>query len=166
MHTEAIDLCPDNATYLGYRSTCLRKMGDNANALIDSRKARELNSRRIQGCYHTIECCLSLGNINGAEKAIQSLAHIGSNKDICDKYGKKCEQLRQFLKCYEKNKFQKAGKWNDKPLNRFFELFSNLMLKSCKYTFSRPFSRGAQNCTSLFKIQIDEGRMFGHTRTG
>lgn len=114
LYTEAINLCPDNAAYYGNRSACLMMMGDYKGALKDSRDAVQIDDKFAKGYDRIIKCCLSLGDIVGAELAIKKLSEIGSNNDICNKYDEQCKQLRaigeKIAQCYEKKDFRTAGK--------------------------------------------------------
>lgn len=115
LYTEAITLCPDNAAYYGNRSACLMMMGDYKGALKDSRDAIQFDDTFAKGYDRIIKCCLSLGDIVGAEQAIRKLSDIGSNNDICNKYEEQCKQLRsvgdKINQCYEKMDYRTAGLW-------------------------------------------------------
>lgn len=110
-------MCPDNAAYYGNRSACLMMMSDFKGALKDSRNAVLLDDKFAKGYDRIIKCCITLGDIVGAEQAIKKLAELGSNNDICNKYDEQCKQLRsiedKIAQCYEKMDFRTAGKHNE-----------------------------------------------------
>lgn len=114
LYGEAIKICPENAAYYGNRSACLMMMGDYKGALKDSRDAIALDNKFEKGYDRIIKCCLSLGDIVGAEQAIKKLVEIGSNNDICSRYEEQCKQLRTLgektIQCYEKKDFRTTGK--------------------------------------------------------
>lgn len=89
-------------------------MGDYRGALKDSRDAIQIDDQFAKGYDRIIKCCLSLGDIVGAEQANKRLSEIGSNNDICNKYEEQCKQLRNFdekiCQCYEKKDYRTAGK--------------------------------------------------------
>lgn len=89
-------------------------MGDYKGALKDSRDAVAIDDKFEKGYDRIIKCCLSLGDIVGAEQIIKKLVEIGSNNDICNRYDEQCKQLRSFgekaAQCYEKKDFRTAGK--------------------------------------------------------
>lgn len=89
-------------------------MGDYRGALKDSRDAVQMDDRFAKGYDRIIKCCLSLGDVVGAEQAIKKLSDIGSNNDICNKYEEQCKQLRSFGEkvgqSYEKKDFRTTGK--------------------------------------------------------
>lgn len=95
-------------------------MGDYKGALKDSRDAIQIDDKFAKGYDRVIKCCLSLGDIVGAEQAIKRLSEMGSNNDICNRYEEQCKQLRNFgeriSQSYEKKDFRTAGKW---PLETF-----------------------------------------------
>lgn len=108
-------MCPDNAAYYGNRSACLMMMGDYKGALKDCRDAIQIDDKFAKGYDRIIKCCLSLGDVVGAEQAIKKLSEIGSNNDICNKYEEQCKQLRgigeKVGQCYERKDFRTAGMW-------------------------------------------------------
>lgn len=112
-YSEAIDLDPSNAVSLYYnRSKCSMMMGD-YEALNDSQMLIALDHQSEDGYNCLIKCCLALGDIDGADKAISKLIEIGSNDNICRRYAERCERLRSSLlmatKCFEKQDFQATG---------------------------------------------------------
>lgn len=113
LYTEAIKLCPDNPAYYGNRSACLMMMGDYKGALRDSRDAIAIDDKFEKGYDRIIKCCLSLGDIVGAEQMIKKLVEIGSNNDICNRYEEQCKQLRSFgekvAQSYEKKDYRTTG---------------------------------------------------------
>lgn len=88
-------------------------MGDYKGALKDSRDAIALDKKFEKGYDRIIKCCLSLGDIVGAEQAIKKLVEIGSNNDICSRYEEQCKQLRSLsektLQCYGKKDYRTTG---------------------------------------------------------
>lgn len=111
-------------------------MGDYKGALKDSRDAVQIDDKFAKGYDRIIKCCISLGDIVGAEQTIKKLAELGSNNDICNKYEEQCKQLRAFgekiLQCYEKKDFRTAGTmhWGTHPSSRrpIFEMLKKLNL--------------------------------------
>lgn len=137
-------------------------MGDYKGALKDSRDAVQLDDRFAKGYDRIIKCCLSLGDVVGAEQAIKKLATIGSNNDLCNKYEEQCKQLRSFgekiTQSYEKKDFRTAGKMKYNNYAILIIGFSRTHQFNIYFIFndfSIPFGWSSQNRSSLFKIQTD-----------
>lgn len=96
-YNKAIKLKTDNAIYYSKRSLCLAAMGDYKNALNDGQEAIALDDKSEKGYECIIKCCLALGDIDGAEAAIEKISQIRSNDDICKQYKEQLKQLRPLI---------------------------------------------------------------------
>lgn len=110
LYSEAIKLCPKTATYYCKRSCLLMMKGDYDRALEDGHSAIAFDDKLKDGYYCVIKCCLALGNIDGAEQAIQQLIEI--DPDIDKSYGEQCKQQRFLVdeakRCFDKRDFKSA----------------------------------------------------------
>lgn len=125
-YSEAIELYPNGISYYRNRSKCAMMMGNYEGALNDSQMVIALDHKSEDGYNCIIKCCLALGDIDGADKAISKLIEIGSNDNICRRYAERCERLRSLLlmatKCFEKQDFQATGRERGKRRIEYFPI--------------------------------------------
>lgn len=62
-------------------------------ALNDGRKAISIDDKYTKAYERIIKCCLALGDVVGAEQAIEKLTKIGTMNEFCRKFAKLCTQL-------------------------------------------------------------------------
>lgn len=88
-------MCPDTAAYYGNRSACHMMLGDYKSALEDARHSVYLDPKFEKGFVRMAKCCVTLGDIVGAEQAIKKTLELDvSNKQIGTEI-QCCRQLRQ-----------------------------------------------------------------------
>lgn len=88
-------------------------LGDYKGALNDSRKAIELDDKFEKGYVRAAKCCLSLGDIVGAEVIVKKWADIDPKSVVLKGTEQQCKQLRllreKAFQCYENGDYRTAG---------------------------------------------------------
>lgn len=69
-YTEAIELCPENASYYGNRAACYLMQGQYTKALADATKAVTIDPKFVKGWLRIAKCCIAQGDFKGAENAL------------------------------------------------------------------------------------------------
>lgn len=113
MYSDAIELCPESAAFLGNRSACYMMLGDYRAALKDCRDAIAIDEK-FDKCYvRAAKCCLSLGDIVGTEQLIKKLRVVDPSNTALKTTEEQCTQLRSIgekaLQSYDKKDYRTAG---------------------------------------------------------
>lgn len=113
LYSDAIELCPESAAFLGNRSACYMMLGDYKSALKDSRDAIKIDDK-FEKCYvRAAKCCLSLGDIVGTEQLIKKLHAVDPTNTSLKTTEAQCAQLRSIgektIQSYEKKDYRTAG---------------------------------------------------------
>lgn len=83
MYSDAISLCPDNASYYGNRAACQMMLADYKAALADARQALQIDSTFSKGYIRVAKCCMILG---GKLKFLISWYFQNAKREIRRKY--------------------------------------------------------------------------------
>ncbi|BES89410.1 DnaJ domain [Nesidiocoris tenuis] len=75
-YTEAIELCPANASYYGNRAACYLMQGQFTKALEDANKSVTLDPKFVKGWLRIVKCCLAQGDMKGAENALNKVKEL------------------------------------------------------------------------------------------
>jgi len=70
-YTEAIDLCPQCASFYGNRSACYLMLGQPRKAVEDSKTATTLDPLFVKGWSRLVKCSIMLGDVVTARQAMQ-----------------------------------------------------------------------------------------------
>lgn len=115
-YTDAINLCPETASFYGNRAACQMMLGNYKAALNDSRQAVTLDDKFEKGYVRIVKCCLAMGDIINAEQTIKRLLEIDPKNTSLKMEEQQCKQLRllgeKAQQCYEKNDYRTAGNLN------------------------------------------------------
>ncbi|XP_063700555.1 dnaJ homolog subfamily C member 7-like [Culicoides brevitarsis] len=110
-YSDAVQLCPNNAPYLGNRSACYMMLGRYNEALKDARQSVQIDPNFEKGYVRVAKCCLALGDLVGAEQAIKKLLEIATNGENLVKT--EVDQLKQLRgleekarECYDKQDYR------------------------------------------------------------
>ncbi|XP_063376111.1 dnaJ homolog subfamily C member 7 [Cydia fagiglandana] len=95
MYDEAIQLCPENASYYGNRSACYMMLGMYKKALEDAQKSVVLDPTFTKGYIRIAKCCIALGDISGGEQAVRSATELGG-ADCATSERRALESLRRL----------------------------------------------------------------------
>lgn len=101
-YSDAVQLCPNNASYLGNRSACHMMLGSYQEALKDARKSVLTDENFEKGYIRVAKCCLALGDLVGAEQAIKKLFEISSSGETLVK--SEIDTLKQLRTLEEKSR--------------------------------------------------------------
>lgn len=121
-YTEAIELCPDIASYYGNRSACYMMLNNYRAALDDARKAIQLDPTFVKGYVRCLKCAIALGDLTTAENAIKRIRELNmENNANINAELQSLEILKQYeieaQKAYEKNEFRKVVYCMDRCLD-------------------------------------------------
>lgn len=120
-YTDAINLCPDTASYYGNRSACYMMMNNFTEALEDARKSVQLDPNFVRGYIRCLKCGIALGDLTTAENAAQKIKDLDLNTNIsAELYS--LETLKQFeaeaQKAYDKKDYRKVVYCMDRCLDQ------------------------------------------------
>lgn len=115
LYAEAVELWPENVSFQNMHAVCLMKMDDYIGAFKAYQSALTIDKNSIESYHGMMKCCLILGDISGAERAIRNFEECKTKNDnIVDRYKNQCSNLRTLeektAECYNKNNFQSARK--------------------------------------------------------
>lgn len=84
-------------------------------AYSDSLRAISIDDQFVKCFERLVKCCLALGDVDGAEKAIKKISKIKSMKNECKKFAKLCKKLRLYKAAIDKwyifRNYKRAGKY-------------------------------------------------------
>ncbi|GJQ86591.1 hypothetical protein Trydic_g7825 [Trypoxylus dichotomus] len=110
LYTEAIELCPDAASYYGNRSACYMMLNLYQDALEDARKSVQLDSAFVKGYIRILKCAIALGDMMTAEQAVKSIKSLEPNNNSIKNELASLEILNKFeadgAKAYDKKEFR------------------------------------------------------------
>jgi len=78
-YSEAIDLCPQCASFYGNRSACYLMLGQPKQSLEDARTSTTLDSTFAKGWSRLARCCVLLGDTVSAKQALTKLVELGGD---------------------------------------------------------------------------------------
>merc|ERR1712235_222109 len=76
-YSEAIDLCPQCASFYGNRSACYLMLGQPRQALEDAKTATSIQPDFSKGWTRIARCCVMLGDTVTARQALTKLGSLG-----------------------------------------------------------------------------------------
>lgn len=110
MYSDAISLCPDNASYYGNRAACQMMLCDYKAALDDARKAVQIDPQFSKGYIRVAKCCLIMGDLTGTEQAIKRFLELDPTNLALKQEIQNLKYLRdteeKALSCYQKDDFR------------------------------------------------------------
>lgn len=101
-YSDAVQLCPNNASYLGNRSACFMMLGNYQEALRDARKSILIDPSFEKGFVRVAKCCLTLGDLVGAEQAVKKILEMSPNSEVSVKT--EIENLKTLRALEEKSR--------------------------------------------------------------
>lgn len=121
-YTEAIELCPNTASYYGNRSACYMMLNNFQEALEDARRAIQLDPAFIKGYVRCLKCALALGDLTTAENAIRRIFELNEENVNINAEMESLKVLKQYeeeaRKAYEKSDFRKVVYCMDRCLDQ------------------------------------------------
>ncbi|XP_054284464.1 dnaJ homolog subfamily C member 7-like [Macrosteles quadrilineatus] len=106
-YTEAIELCPETASYYGNRAACYMMLSKYREALEDARKSVILDPKFTKGWVRVIKCCVSLGDASTAENALARLAELEPNNATIVEEKRNIDTLKKYEEGINKSYEQK-----------------------------------------------------------
>lgn len=76
LYTQAIELCPDCASYYGNRSACYMMLGKYTEALGDAREAVRLDKAFVKGYIRVAKCNIALGDATAALSVLREAEEL------------------------------------------------------------------------------------------
>ncbi|CAH1955868.1 unnamed protein product [Acanthoscelides obtectus] len=121
-YNEAVELCPEQASYYGNLTACLMMLGRYDEALKNARKSVQLDPDFIKGYIRIAKCGIALGDLVTANAAIEKIKELQQNdQSVIASEVRSLEKLKQFeneyLKAYEKGDFRKVVYCMDRCLD-------------------------------------------------
>jgi len=80
-YSEAIDLCPQCASFYGNRSACYLMLGQPRQSFEDARTATTLDPTFSKGWSRLARCCVILGDTVSAKQALSKLGELGEDNN-------------------------------------------------------------------------------------
>lgn len=121
LYTEAIELCPDSASYYGNRAACYIMLNQYQEALEDSRKSVQLDPNFVKGYIRILKCGIALGDLMTAEYAAKQIKSLDPNNTTVNKEISSLDSLKKLeieaAKAYEKKDFRKVVYLMDRCLD-------------------------------------------------
>lgn len=109
----AIEMCPTNALYYCKKSNCLFADRNYKAAIMNCRQALTIDKTFKYGYECMINICLHIGDVDGANSALEKLTGMCSNGDDYSEYERKCKQLEFSSglanKCFDEKVFDAAS---------------------------------------------------------
>ncbi|KAJ9599116.1 hypothetical protein L9F63_010384, partial [Diploptera punctata] len=110
-YTEAIELCPDSASYYGNRAACYMMLHQYLEALEDARKSVALDNTFIKGYIRIAKCSLALGDLTSADNAISAVKDLNPENTAILPEVQKLAVVKRFEeegdKAYQKQDYRK-----------------------------------------------------------
>ncbi|CRL00944.1 CLUMA_CG014223, isoform A [Clunio marinus] len=109
-YSDAVNLCPDNPSYLGNRSACHMMLANYREALNDARKSIQIDPTFEKGYLRVAKCCLLLGDLTQTEQTIKRFLEIDPKNTVLKSEIQNLRQLRihedKASQCYEKQDYR------------------------------------------------------------
>ncbi|XP_071447719.1 dnaJ homolog subfamily C member 7 [Hetaerina americana] len=157
-YTEAIDICPENASYYGNRSACYMMLRQYQNALDDARKSISLDPDFVKGHIRLAKCAIALGDIVSAEQALARSLQLEPNNATVAAEMSSLETLRHFekdaLKSYSKREYRKVVYCMDKALEIAAACTRNKLTKAECLAFLGRFQEAQDIAIDI--LQVDQ----------
>merc|ERR1712059_112771 len=93
-YSEAIDLCPQCASFYGNRSACYLMLGQPRQALEDAKTSTSLDASFEKGWTRLARCCVLLGDTVSARQALTKLGELGAENATEQRNVEVVERLR------------------------------------------------------------------------
>lgn len=110
LYTEAIELCPETASYYGNRAACYIMLSLYQDALEDARKSVQLDSSFVKGYIRILKCAIALGDVMTAEHAVKNIKSLEPNNNTIKTELISLEVLKKFeadaVRAYDKKDFR------------------------------------------------------------
>ncbi|XP_063227179.1 dnaJ homolog subfamily C member 7 isoform X2 [Bacillus rossius redtenbacheri] len=111
-YSEAIDLCPETASYYGNRAACYMMLHQYRDALEDVRKSVSLDDTFVKGYARMAKCALALGDVATAENAIAKVKELEPLNASILVEANKLDSVKRFEeeghKAYAKQDYRKV----------------------------------------------------------
>lgn len=78
-YSEAIELCPDAASFFGNRAACYMMLGQYSKALEDAKASVQLDPLFSKGYIRVAKCCTVMGDIVSANQALDQVQTLEPN---------------------------------------------------------------------------------------
>ncbi|CAH1099268.1 unnamed protein product [Psylliodes chrysocephalus] len=112
LYSEAINICPETASYYGNRAACYMMLNRYVEALEDIRKSVQLDPNFVKGYTRMAKCGIALGDLTTAEYAIKKVQSLQPDGQAITSELKSFEKIKQYeaeaVKSYEKGDFRKV----------------------------------------------------------
>lgn len=95
-YSDAINLCPNIASYYGNRAACFMMIGDCIAALADARKSVQLDEKFEKGYVRMAKCLILLGDIVGAEQTVKKWLSMEPKSTSLNTEVHNCSVLRDL----------------------------------------------------------------------
>ncbi|KAG8231912.1 hypothetical protein J437_LFUL011381 [Ladona fulva] len=119
-YTEAIGICPENASYYANRSACYMMLRQYQNALDDARKSVALDPGFIKAYIRLAKCSIALGDCSYADQTLAQANQLEPNNPAIAAEVNNLATVRHFVedasKAYEKKEYRKVVYCMDKAL--------------------------------------------------
>lgn len=113
-YDKAITLWPQNVSFCKNRINCFIKLKDYKSAIENCQMAVNVDKTFFKDYDGLINCYLIIGDIFGAERAIQKCVEAGSNDNMIEEYKEKYSDLIRLkdeaVTCYKKGELESARK--------------------------------------------------------
>uniref|UniRef100_A0A1B6DZE1 J domain-containing protein n=1 Tax=Clastoptera arizonana TaxID=38151 RepID=A0A1B6DZE1_9HEMI len=121
-YTEAINLCPESASFYGNRSACYMMLNKYTSALEDARRSVTLDPKFVKGWIRIAKCSLVLGDIPASENALSQISDLEPLNPALVTEQKNLAILKKFneeaLKSYDKKDYRKTVFCLDRALDQ------------------------------------------------
>lgn len=109
-YSDAIQLAPENASYLGNRSACYMMMSEYQLALADARASVRLDPQFEKGYFRMAKCCLAMGDLIGTEQAIKKFLELDATNQALKGEIQSLRQVRGLQEsaqqCFDKEDYR------------------------------------------------------------
>jgi DnaJ family protein C protein 7 len=120
LYSEAIELCPNTASYYANRSACFMMLNNFQEALEDARKCIHFDPTFTKAYVRILKCAIALGDLTTGENAIKQINDLDRNANINNEM-RSVEKLKQFeqeaAKANHKKDFRKVVYCMDRCLD-------------------------------------------------
>ncbi|KAJ8019524.1 DnaJ-like subfamily C member 7 [Holothuria leucospilota] len=112
LYTEAIDICEECSSYYSNRAAAYMMLGRYNEALVDSKKAVQLDGSSVKAHLREAKCHIALGSVDAASKSLAKVKELDPSNSQCIEEQRNIRILEMHAtaaeKAYEKNDFRKV----------------------------------------------------------
>lgn len=105
-YSDAVNLCPENPSYLGNRAACYMMLANYKEALNDAKRSIQLDSKFEKGYLRAAKCCILLGDLTATEQIIKKFLELDPKNTALKGEIQNLKTLRtleeKINQCYEK----------------------------------------------------------------